>query len=186
LRKINLFWRLNEQIRAPEVRVIGENGKQLGIMKIEEAVKLARERELTLVEIAPTAKPPVTKIVEFGKFRYQEEKKAKSQLKKSKGGELKEIRFSPFIAENDYLVRFTKVKEFLGKKDKVRLVVVFRGPQMRSKQFGYNLLAKIVSELGDTISIDMKPKFLGKHLMMVISPTNKSKSLKELESRINK
>ncbi len=168
----NLYWKIDFRIQAPELRVIGADGKQLGILKRQEALDLAQKEGLTLVEIAPNAKPPVAKIVDFGKFRYQEEKKLKKSSK-SKGGELKEVRFSPFIAQNDYNTRLNRVKEFLSDKDKVRLVVVFRGPQMGSKQFGYNLLKRIVEELGETIVVDMEPKFLGKHLMMVISPTNK-------------
>ena len=173
MKSSNLYWRTDSAIRAPEVRVIGEDGKQLGLMSAESALNEAKKRGLTLVEIAPNAKPPVVKIVNFGKFRYQEEKKLRAQAKKGKPGDLKEVRFSPFIAENDYKVRLEKVKRFLGEKDKVRLVVVFRGPQMGSKQFGYNLLKKVLDELGETVSVDMQPKFLGKHLMMIVSPTNK-------------
>lgn len=142
-------------------------------MKTSEALKKAQKENLSLVEIAPLAKPPVVKIVDYGKFRYQEEKKARKVQKGIKGGEVKEIRFSPFIAENDYRTRLGRVKEFLGEKNKVRLVVVFRGPQMRSKQFGYNLLSKIVTEFGEQVAVDMQPKFLGKHLMMIISPVAK-------------
>lgn len=142
-------------------------------MKREEAISSAREKALSLVEIAPNASPPVAKIVDFGKFRYQEEKKIRGQLKKTKAGEVKEIRFSPFIAENDYNVRLARVNEFLAEKNKVRLVVVFRAAQMRSKQFGYNLLKRIVTELGEGVAVDMEPKFLGRHLITVISPLGK-------------
>jgi len=142
-------------------------------MKLEKALETAKKAGLTLVEVAPKAVPPVAKIVEFGKFRYQEEKKQREREKKTKGGELKEIRFSPFIAENDYNIRLGRVKEFLSEKNKVRLVVVFKGRQMGSKQFGFNLLKKLVNELGEAISIDMNPKFLGKHLIMIVSPTTK-------------
>lgn len=173
MKNSTLFWRTDQAIRAPEVRVIDSAGKQLGVMKLEKALEKAKKEELTLVEIAPKAVPPVVKIVEFGKFRYQEEKKQREREKKTKGGELKEIRFSPFIAENDYNIRLGRVKEFLSEKNKVRLVVVFKGKQMGSKQFGFNLLKKLVNELGETISIDMDPKFLGKHLIMIVSPTTK-------------
>jgi translation initiation factor IF-3 len=179
LKKGNLFWRVNESIRAPEVRVIGYDGKQLGVMKIAEAIEKARKQGLTLVEVAPNAAPPVTKIVDFGKFRYQEEKKLRIQQKKTKGGELKEMRFSPFIAENDYQIRLNRVRKFLSDKNKVRLVVVFKRPQLGSKRFGYNLLKRIIDEFGESISIDMEPKFLGKLLIMVISPTNKKIEKKE-------
>ena len=165
------YYRINEAIRAPQVRVIGGDGKQLGVLSREEALAQAKKANLALIEIAPNAVPPVAKIIDLGKFKYQEEKKLKNQ-KKARGGELKEIRFSPFIAENDYQIRLGRVKEFLGAKNKVRVVVVFKGPQMRSKQFGYNLLGKIVADLGN-VAIDMPPKFLGKHLMMVISPVTK-------------
>lgn len=173
MKNSTLFWRTDEAIRAPEVRVIDSEGKQLGVLKREEALEKAKKAGLTLVEIAPKAVPPVAKIVEFGKFRYQEEKKAREREKKAKGGDLKEIRFSPFIAENDYNIRLGRVKEFLSEKNKVRLVVVFKGKQMGSKQFGFNLLRKLVNELGESISIDMDPKFLGKHLIMIVSPTTK-------------
>ncbi len=176
MKSSNLYWRTDNAIRAPEVRVIGEDGKQLGVMSVPSALDEARKKGLTLVEIAPNAKPPVVKIVNFGKFRYQEEKKLRAQAKKGKPGDLKEVRFSPFIADNDYKVRLEKVKRFLGEKDKVRLVVVFRGPQMGSKPFGYNLLKRILEELGDSVAVDMQPKFLGKHLMMIVSPMTKSKS----------
>lgn len=187
MRNTKLFWHLDYQIRAPEVRVIGSDGKQLGVMKTEEALKLAKAEGLTLVEIAPTAKPPVAKIVDFGKFRYQEEKKLRTQLKKTKVSELKEIRFSPFIADNDYNTRLKRIREFLQDKNKVRLVVVFTGRQMGSKPKGYELLKRIITELGEAISTDMTPKFLGKHLMMIISPVAKGvkKDAKTENQKIN-
>lgn len=170
MRKVNLFWRLNEAIRVPEVRLIGKDGKQVGVVKINEALDLAKKDGLTLVEIAPGAKPPVAKIVEFTKFRYQEEKKAKAIAKKQKGGILKEIRFSPFIAEGDYQTRLKRVKEFLTEKNKVKVVVVFMGRQMGSKPLGYALLDRIYKDCGEMVVIDMQPKFLGRHLVTIISP----------------
>lgn len=174
MRGQKLFWRINENIRAESLRVIDDSGKQLGIITREEALDKAKEKSLTLVEIAPNANPPVAKIVEFGKFRYQEEKKQR-QVNKSKGGDIKEIRFSPFIAEHDFEVRFERVKEFLEERNKVRLVCVFKGRQMGSKQFGYDVLGRVTQRLRETINIDMEPKFLGKHLIMVISPLAKGK-----------
>lgn len=174
MKNLKLFWRINEQIRTPEVRVIGTNGKQLGIMKPQEALETARKQKLDLVEIAPRANPPVVKIVELGKFRYQEEKRLRKELVKSKASELKEVRFSPFIAENDYNVRLTRIKGFLSEKNKVKTVVVFKGRQMGSRQFGYDLLKRIFSDLGEGIQTDMEPKFLGRHLVTIISPITKS------------
>lgn len=167
-----LYWKTDFRISAPELRVIGADGKQLGILKRQEALEEAKKAGLTLVEIGPNAKPPVAKLVDFGKFKYQEEKKLRKSSK-GKGGDLKEIRFSPFIAENDYQTRLNRVKEFLEEKNKVRIVVVFKRQQLGSKSFGYNLIKRVVDELGESVVVDMEPKFLGKHLMSVISPTNK-------------
>jgi translation initiation factor IF-3 len=186
LKNVNLFWKVNEQIRAPEVRVIGKDGKLLGVMKIGKALDEAKKDGLTLVEIAGMAKPPVVKIVEFGKFRYQEEKKYKAQLKKSKVSELKEVRFSPFIAENDYNTRLRRVEEFLTEKDKVKLTVTFTGRQMGSKPFGYALLKRINQHFGEGISIDMEPKFLGRNLMMIISPVVKKLKIANKEVKEEK
>lgn len=169
-------YRVNQQIRATELRVIGTDGKQLGILKLAEALEKARDEELDLVEIAPTAKPPVAKIVELGKFRYQEEKKLKKEKKKSKASELKEIRLSPFIADHDFENRIDRISEFLDEKNKVRVVVVFMGRQLDSKKFGYEVLGKVTKRLEGRIAVDMEPKFFGRHLAMVISPLNKIKN----------
>lgn len=168
--KTKLFWRTDTAIRAPEVRLIGEDGKQEGIVKVGDALIKAKEAGLTLVEISATAIPPVAKIVDFGKFRYQEEKKLRKQAKGVKGGELKEIRFSPFIGQGDYETRLKRVREFLAEKNKVKVVVVFLGRQMGSKPFGYKLIERIKTDLGSDIVVDMEPKFLGRHLITIISP----------------
>ena len=184
--KTGLFnWRLNNQIRAPEVRVIGADGKQLGILKTNEALSKAHEAGLDLVEIAPNAKPPVTKIVELGKFRYQEEKRLQKLKKKAKSSELKEVRFSPFIANHDYQTRLDKVREFLDESNKVKIVVVFMGKQMGSTNFGYELLKRIKDDLGNRIAIDMEPKFFGRHLAMVISPIKKGKVINDANDSNN-
>jgi len=175
LGKSNLFWRTDFSIRAPSLRVIDSEGKLVGVLGKDDAVRRAKEVGLTLVEIAPNATPPVAKIVDFGKFRYAEEKKARAQAKKVKGGDVKEIRFSPFIAENDFNVRIERIKEFFADKNKVRVVVVFKGPQMRVKHVGYDVIKKIKTVFGDTVITDMEPKFLGKHLVTVISPVSKTR-----------
>jgi translation initiation factor IF-3 len=177
LAKTNTFWRTDYSIRASTLRVIGSDGKLIGVLSKDEAIKKAKELELTLIEIAPTAVPPVAKIADYGKFKYAEEKKLRAQQKKVKGGEVKEIRFSPFIADNDFKVRIERIREFFADKNKVRVVIVFTGPQMRVKQTGYLVINKIKAEFGDTATIDMAPKFLGKHLITVISPISK-KSVK--------
>ena len=180
--KQNLYWRTDFSIRAPSLRVIDSEGKLIGVLNRDEAIRKAKEANLTLVEIAPTASPPVAKIVDFGKFKYAEEKKARIAGKKVKGGEVKEIRFSPFIAENDFNVRIERIKEFFADKNKVKVVVVFKGPQMRVKHTGYTLINKIKNVFGDTIITDMEPKFLGKYLVTVISPISKAK-VKKVEEK---
>lgn len=167
--KAKLSWRTDFQIRASKLRVVGSDGKLIGEMSRDEAVKKAQEEGLTLVEVAPNAVPPVAKIVDFGKFKYSEEKKARQQVKGAKGGEVKEVRFSPFIGDNDFTTRIKRIREFFEEKNKVRVVVVFKGPQMRVKEAGYEIINKIKAEFGDSIQMDMEPKFLGKHLITVIS-----------------
>lgn len=176
--KKKFYWRTNEQIHAPKVRVIDAKGKQIGILSRDEALSKAKKEKLDLVEIAPKAKPPVVKIIDLGKFRYKEEKKLRAEKKRSKSGELKEVRFSPFIGAADYNTRFKRVKGFLKENNKIKVVVKFKGRQMGSKQFGYKLLERLLADLEDTVAIDMEPKFLGRHLIMVISPTTKRKNAK--------
>lgn len=183
LGKSKLFWRTDYQIRAARLRVVGSDSKLIGEMSRDEAIKKAKDEGLTLVEIAPNAVPPVAKIVDFGKFRYSEEKKAKAQAKGAKGGEVKEIRFSPFIGEADFQIRIKRIKEFFADKNKVRVVVVFKGPQMRVKHTGFELINRIKAEFGDTIQTDMEPKFLGKYLSTIISPVTKGKSKPKEENK---
>lgn len=177
LRSTKFKFRINNQITAPEVRVIGLEGKQLGVLKIEEALKEAEKAELDLVEIAPLAKPPVTKIVNLGKFTYELTKKEKKERKKAKPSELKEIRFSPFIGDHDYKTRIERIKEFFEDGNKVKIVVVFLGRQMNSKEFGYKLLERVLEEFKGSVAVDMKPKFLGRHLNMIVSPIKKAKKV---------
>jgi translation initiation factor IF-3 len=179
--KYNFNFRLNHQIRYPEVRVLGEDGKQVGIMSSNEALAKAMDAGLDLVEIAPMAKPPVVRIVELGKFKYEQEKRERQQKKSSKSGELKEIRFSPFIGDHDFDTRIERIKEFLDDSFKVRIVVVFKGRQMGSKQFGYEIIGKVLQALEGKVQQDGEPKFLGKHLMTVISPVKGKKTAEQNE-----
>ena len=146
-----------------------------------------------MVEIAPKAIPPVCKITNLGKLRYQEEKKRRREIKNTRSSELKEIRLSPFIAENDYKTRMVRIREFLIERNKVRVVVVFKGTQMGSRQFGYDLLAKVRKELGEAANMDGEPKFFGRHLAMIVSPTKQvviltknSENIKNAESKNQK
>ncbi len=163
-------WKINNQIRASEMRLIGPDGKQIGVLSRDEALEKRKETGLDLVEIVSKTNPPIVKLIEYDKFRYQEEKKLKEQKKKENKTELKEIRFSPFIAEGDYQTRIKRVREFLDEGNKVRIVVVFKGRHLDSKKFGYELIGRVIDQFRDRIAIDMEPKFIGRHLAAVISP----------------
>lgn len=171
-----VHYRVNEQIRATELRVIDSGGKFVGLMNREDALMKAKNDGVDLVEIAPLAVPPVAKIIEIGKFRYTEEKKAREQKKKTKSVDLKEIRFSPFIAEGDYATRVRRIDSFLKSGHKVRVVIVFKGRHMDSRPRGYELMREVLNSISHEVTIDMEPKFLGRHLAMVISPLKSKKS----------
>lgn len=165
------YWRINERIQAQTLRVIGPDGKQLGVFSKEEALKKATEMELDLVEIAPSAKPPVAKIVDYAKFRYQQDKKDReAKLKEKKGSEQKEIWFTPFMADNDYQVRLSRVKEFLEDGYKVRIAVRFTGRQLSHREFGYEIAGRVTSDTKEMSRIDSPPKFIGRQLLMTITP----------------
>jgi len=166
------------------LRVVSAKGELVGVVSRKDALKHAQEAGLDLVEIAPKARPPVAKIIDFGKFRYAEMKKVRAAKKRTKAAEVKEVRFSPFIAEGDFQTRFARVREFLRGGNKVRIVVKFKGRQMNSKKFGYELMDKLLDELEQEVNVDMKPKFLGRHLAMVISPINRT--IKKINDEKNK
>lgn len=169
------FYQLNHYIKSPELRVIGENGEQIGILKKEEALDRAKAAGLDLVVVAENAKPPVAKIIEFVKFRYQQKQKDALGRKKAKSVEIKEIRFTPFIAEGDYNQRIIKARKFLEGRDKVRLTVKFVGRQITRKQFGERLLEKAITELGDIAKVEFNPRLQGKLLYTQLQPTGKGK-----------
>lgn len=170
------FWRINQNIQGKELRVIDSDGKQLGIFSPRDAYLKAQEAGLDLVEIAPSAKPPVAKIIDFTKFKYQQDKKDKeARLKEKKGSEQKEVWLTPYIGENDYQVRLDRVKEFLTEGHKVRIVVKFTGPQLGHKEFGYFVSNRVKKDTIEMSAVDQEPKFLGRQLMMTLSPVKKKK-----------
>ena len=168
------FYRINQFILGKEFRVIDESGKQIGVMSRDAALDLAQKEDKDLVEIASRAIPPVCKIIDFKKFRYQEAKKGSG--KKTKKSETKEIRLSPFIAENDLLNRLEKAKKFLKEKNQVRISILFRGRQIEKKEFGYKLAALILAKLEDCGQTSQEPKILGRQLIMIINPYEKKKT----------
>lgn len=176
LKDILSNWRVNQQIKADTVRVLDANRNLVGIMSLKEALEESANRNLDLIEIAPKANPPVVRMMELGKFKYELEKRLRKEKKGAKSGGTKEIRFSPFIAEADFQNRLEKIREFLRGGNKVRVVVKFTGRQMNSKDFGYKIIKRVIEEIELNINIDMEPKFLGRHLVSVISPMSKNKN----------
>lgn len=153
------------------MRVIGDDGKQHGVISKQEALKLAEEKGTDLVLVAPNANPPVAKLIDFSKFKFQQEKKEQSAKKKAHTQELKEFRLTPFMAENDLNVRIERSRAFLKRGDKVRFVVWFRGRQLAHKQFGYDILKKAVEKLNDVAVIEIEPKFRGRNLEISLKPS---------------
>lgn len=163
-------YRINQYIKAEKVRLIGEDGKQLGVLPIFKAIQEARKREVDLVEVAPNANPPVCRLIDFKKFIYQEAKKQRESKKGQRGGELKEVRLSPFIAENDLDFRLKRVKEFLTQGNKVRLVVRFTGRQLSHKEFGDQIMEKALERIGQACRVDFEPKWQGRDYFAILAP----------------
>ena len=160
---------INEQIRDREVRLIGENGEQLGIMSVREAMKLAEEAELDLVKIAPTAKPPVCKIIDYGKYRYDLARKEKDAKKKQKTVELKEIRLSPNIDTNDLNTKMNAAKKFLAKGNKLKITLRFRGREMAHMNSSKYILDEFAESLSDIATVDKAPKVEGRSMIMFLT-----------------
>ena len=163
---------INEQIRDKEIRLIDENGEQLGIVSSREAQKIADERKLDLVKIAPTAKPPVCRIMDYGKYKFDQAKKEKEARKKQKTVDVKELRLSPSIDTHDVQVKVKKANEFLKDGDKVKISIRFRGREIGHSKVGMQIMedfAKATEEVG---TVDKQPKMEGKSLVMFLAPKN--------------
>ncbi len=160
---------VNEQIRDREVRVIGENGEQLGIMPSREAMRLAEEAGLDLVKIAPTAKPPVCKIVDYGKFRYEQTRKEKEAKKKQRIIDVKEIRLSPNIDKNDLNTKVNAARKFLTKGDKVKMTLRFRGREMAHMANSKHILDDVAHQLSDIAVVEKAPKVEGRSMTMFLT-----------------
>lgn len=173
------IYRINQRIFANQLRVLDAEGKQIGILSKDEALKLAQEQELDLVEFAPQAQPPVAKIIDFNKFLYQLEKKKQEEKKKAKVSETKEVRLGPFISDNDLQVMVRRGREFLEAGDKVRAVVKFRGRQITRSEFGREIVNKFIEALSDVSKIDREPHFEGKQMIAVLSPEKGKKQQEE-------
>ena len=160
---------INEQIRDREVRVIGADGTQLGIMSAREAFKLAQEAELDLVKIAPTAKPPVCKIIDYGKYRYEMARKEKEARKKQKTVEIKEVRLSPNIESNDLNTKINAARKFITKGDKVKVSLRFRGREMAHVQNSKHSLDDFAAALSEIATVEKAPKMEGRSMTMVLA-----------------
>lgn len=164
------FYRINQYIQAKEVRVVDETGKQIGIMPIFNAIQKAKEAGADLIEVASNAKPPVCKIINFKKFRYLEAKKEKEEKKGQKGGETKEVLFTPFIAQNDINTRIKKIRKFLKEGNKAKIRILFKGREMTKKDFGYRLIDQLTSELSEEAKKEGEVKFMGRELSVILGP----------------
>ena len=160
---------INEQIRDREIRLIGADGEQLGIMSAREAMKIAQEAELDLVKIAPTAKPPVCKIIDYGKYKYEQTRKEKEARKKQKTVELKEVRLSPNIDTNDLNTKINNAKKFISKGNKVKVTLRFRGRAMAHVQQSKHILDDFAETLADIAVVEKPAKMEGRAMSMVLT-----------------
>lgn len=169
-RAISKNVRINDRIRAREVRVIDEDGGQLGIMHPFAALDLARQRGLDLVEVAPNAIPPVCRLLDYGRFRYEQTKRERESRKTQKLVTVKEMRFEPKISEHDRQTKSNNIKRFLESGDKVKLTVRFRGRELVHPEIGQNILIQVIEELGDTATVEQPPKLEGRSMTAVLAP----------------
>ncbi|MBQ9980466.1 MAG: translation initiation factor IF-3 [Oscillospiraceae bacterium] len=168
---------INEEIRDAQVRLISDDGEQLGIKTAQEALAIAEERELDLVKISPNANPPVCKLMDYGKFRFEQAKREKEAKKNQRVVEIKEIRMSPVIDQNDFNVKLKNAQKFLKEGNRVKVAVRFRGREMAHTNIGEDLLKKFAQECSEIASLDKMPKLEGRHMIIFLSPKT-SKELK--------
>ena len=161
---------VNRAISAKSVRVITDNGEMLGVLLIEEALKLASEQGLDLVEVSPKATPPVCKIIDYGKYKYRVQKKQAEARKKQKTFEVKEVKLRPGIEDHDYGVKLKSIQRFLNDGDKVKITLRFKGREMAYQQRGFDVLKKLESAIEPVAKIEQVPTLEGKHMIMVVAP----------------
>ncbi len=162
--------RINERIRVPEVRLIDENGQQVGIMRTQEALRQAQDRDLDLVEVAPDAKPPVCRILDYSKYKYEQNQKQKAARKHQQQINVREIKFRPKIAQHDYDTKKGHVERFLKGRDKVKVTIMFRGREMAHPERGEMILNRLAEDLGDLAVIEQRPQQDGRNMTMMLAP----------------
>ena len=165
--------RINGEITAKEVRLISGDGEQLGVVSLKEALSMAAEKDVDLVEISPTAKPPVCKLMDFGKYKYEQSKKRDEAKKKQKQVQIKEIKFRPGTDEGDYNIKMRNVKRFLEDGDKVKITLRFRGREMAHQEFGVQLLERVKADLEELAAVESFPKMEGRQMVMMVAPKKK-------------
>ncbi|HET7931617.1 MAG TPA: translation initiation factor IF-3 [Rhodanobacteraceae bacterium] len=165
--------RRNHEIRVPQVRVIGADGEQVGVLGRDEALAMAEEAGLDLVEIQPTAEPPVCRIMDFGKFKFEQQKKANLARKKSKQVEIKELKFRPTTDIGDYNIKLRNMLRFLEEGDKVKVNIRFRGREMSHQELGIELARRIQTDIAEQAVVDQFPRMEGRQMTMMISPKKK-------------
>ena len=158
----------NDRIRASQVQVIGSDGKNLGTLPTQEAINIAKQQGLDLIEISPNASPPVCKIIDIGKYKYDLQKKANKAKKKQKIVNLKEIKLRPVTEIHDYNFKIKNAQKFLGKGDKVKFTVKFRGREMQHTNLGYELMKRIINDTAEVGKVEVRPKFEGRQIIMII------------------
>jgi translation initiation factor IF-3 len=163
--------RINERIRVPEVRLVGEDGKQIGVIKTDEALEYARERDLDLVEVAPEARPPVCRALDYSKYKYEQAQKQKAARKHQQQITIREIKFRPKIAQNDYDTKKGHVRRFLTGKDKVKITIMFRGREVTHPERGTALLDRLAEDLQDVGVIEQSPLQDGRNMTMMLAPS---------------
>ena len=168
--EISTNLRVNERIRIPQVRLIGPEGEQMGIIPTSEGLKKAQELQLDLVEVAPLAKPPVCRILDYSKFKYEQAKREKEARKRQHVKHIKEVRFKPKIEEHDYQVKLRHIKEFLEKKDKVKVAMRFRGREITHTEIGKRILDRLATDIAPIGEVETSPRLEGRSMTMVILP----------------
>ena len=166
---------MNEQIQATELRVIDENGLQLGVLSKQEALALARSRDLDLVEVSPEARPPVARIINWGKFNYQRNKQQQKSRKATKSIELKQMRFGLKIGEHDLEIKLGKVEKFLADGHKVKLIIVYRGREQAHKELGFKLADRVIADFANKAVVEQSPQLAGRQLSFVLRGTTQVK-----------
>ena len=177
-------FRINERIRVPEVRLVGPAGEQVGIVRVEQALQLAREHDLDLVEVAPDARPPVCKLMDYGKFKYENAQKARESRRNQSNTVIKEMKLRPKIDEHDYETKKGHVVRFLKGGDKVKITIMFRGREQSRPELGVNLLKRLADDVAEDGVAEQAPRLEGRNMHMVLAPTRKKSEAQKEEQAI--